>query len=93
MLARLLLLALLLATPARAEWLVAETEHFRLHEDTSENRIRQRDNVSEDYINKRMEYTKEWMGHADIYDYTVVNEDGKLDEAIGKVAKIIKKYL
>jgi len=58
-----------------------------------ENRIRRRDGVSEEYIKERMEYTKEWMKHADIYDYTVVNKEGKLDEAIAKTAEIISKNI
>ena len=57
-------------------------------------RILRRDSdVSEEYLNERMEYTKEWMKHKDIYDYKVVNEEGKLDETIRKVAKIIKSNL
>lgn len=60
---------------------------------TLEERIRKRDNVSDEYIKERMEYTKEWMQHADIYDYTVVNEDGKLEEVIEQVAEIIRKHL
>lgn len=58
-----------------------------------EDRIRRRDNISEEYIKERMEYTKEWLSHTDIYDYTVVNEEGKLDETIEKTAEIIRKYL
>lgn len=58
-----------------------------------ENRIRRRDGISEKYIRQRMEYTKEWMKHKDIYDYEVVNEEGKLAEAIQKTAEIIKKHL
>lgn len=57
-----------------------------------EDRIRRRDNVSEEYVKERMEYTKEWMKHKDIYDYEVYNEEGKLGEAIQKTAEIIKKY-
>jgi len=54
-------------------------------------RILKRDaNVTEEYLKERMEYTKEWMKHEDIYDYKVINEEGKLDEAVEKVAKIIK---
>lgn len=60
---------------------------------TLENRIRKRDNVSEEYIKERMEYTREWMQHADIYDYTVINKEGALDEAIAEVAEIIRKHL
>jgi guanylate kinase len=55
-----------------------------------EDRIRRRDQFSEDYIKERMEYTKEWMKHKDIYDYEVVNDEGKLGEAIAKTAEIIK---
>lgn len=55
-----------------------------------EDRIRRRDGVSEEYIKERMEYTQEWMQHEDLYDYKVVNEEGKLDEAVKKVAEIIK---
>ena len=58
-----------------------------------ENRIRRRDGVSEEYIKERMKYTKEWMKHANVYNYTVVNEEGKLDEAIEKTAEIIKNNL
>lgn len=54
-----------------------------------ENRIRRRDNVSEEYIKERMAYTKEWLKNTDIYDCEVINEEGKLDEAIEKVAEII----
>jgi len=53
-------------------------------------RIRRRDNVSEEYLNERMEYTKEWIKHEYIYDFKVVNEEGKLEEATKKVADIIK---
>jgi len=57
-----------------------------------EKRIRHRDkNISEEYLQERIEYTKEWMKHENIYDYKVVNEEGKLDEAISQVAEIIKK--
>jgi len=55
-----------------------------------EERIRRRDNVTEEYISERMNYTKEWLKHLDIYDYEVVNEDGKLDKAVQKIKDIIK---
>ena len=56
-----------------------------------EKRIRLRDNASEEYIKKRMDYSKEWLNYKNIYDYTVINEDGKLDKAVEEVAEIIKK--
>ena len=59
-----------------------------------EKRIRERDKgESEEYIQERMVYTKEWLNHKDIYDFEVVNEEGKLDEAIAKTAKIIEDTL
>ena len=61
--------------------------------DILENRIRRRDNVSDEFIKERMEYTKEWLKHKDIYDYEVVNEEGKLNEAIQAVKGIIEKHL
>lgn len=56
-------------------------------------RIRRRGGVTEEYIQERMEYTKEWLKHTDIYDYTVINEEGRLNESIQKVADIIKKHI
>lgn len=57
-------------------------------------RILKRDpNISPEYLEERIEYTKEWMKHEDIYDYKVVNEEGKLDETVEKVAKIIKENI
>ncbi|HLC95230.1 MAG TPA: hypothetical protein VJH89_01965 [Patescibacteria group bacterium] len=57
-----------------------------------EKRIRARDIHTEQYIQERMQYTKEWLKHSDIYDYTVHNEQGKLDETIQQVYSIIKKH-
>ena len=57
-------------------------------------RILKRDpNVGEEYLAERMEYTREWMKHEDIYDYKVFNKDGKLAETVEKIAKIIKNNL
>ncbi len=55
-----------------------------------EARLRKRDNLSQDYIEERMQYTKEWLKHKDIYDYEINNEDGKLQESIQKLFNIIK---
>ncbi|OGI14867.1 MAG: hypothetical protein A3E38_02260 [Candidatus Moranbacteria bacterium RIFCSPHIGHO2_12_FULL_54_9] len=57
-----------------------------------EKRIRTRDNLTEEYISERMEYTKEWLKHTDIYDYTIENGQGKLDEAIQKAYAIITEH-
>lgn len=57
-----------------------------------EARIKRRDKPSESALRDRMAYTKEWLKHRDIYDYEVVNDDGKLAEAVGEVVDIIKKH-
>jgi guanylate kinase len=54
-------------------------------------RIRARGGASEEYIQERMEYTKEWLRHEDIYDYKVINRQGKLDEAVAEVVEILRK--
>ncbi len=54
-------------------------------------RIRMRDHLTEEYLHERMEYTKEWLKHEDIYDHKVINRQGKLDEAIRDVVEILKK--
>lgn len=58
-----------------------------------EARIRRRDpNVSEEYLKERMDYTREWLRHTGIYDYTVVNKEGELDHAIQETEDIIRKH-
>jgi guanylate kinase len=54
-------------------------------------RIRKRGNVSEEFIAERRKYTEEWLKHEDIYDYKVINHQGKLDEAIQEVLAILSK--
>lgn len=58
-----------------------------------EARIRRRDNVTEEYIKERIEYTKEWIKHLDIYDYRVINKENKLDEAVAEIKQIIVSEL
>ncbi len=59
--------------------------------ETLNRRIRHRDpNVSEEYLAERMEYSREWMRHTDIYDHVIVNSNGKLNEAIAQVTQIIQ---
>ncbi|NCU41792.1 MAG: hypothetical protein EOM19_03650 [Candidatus Moranbacteria bacterium] len=56
-----------------------------------EQRIRRRNgSATEAYIQERMEYTKEWLKHTDIYDYIVYNEENKLEETIGNVETILR---
>lgn len=56
-----------------------------------EQRIRDRSDVTDEFIAERMEYTKEWMKHKDVYDYVIVNEQGQLDAAIAEAVEILKK--
>jgi guanylate kinase len=58
-----------------------------------EDRIRRRGSFPEEYIKERTKYTKEWLKYKNIYDYTVINEENKLDKAIKETAEIIKKHL
>lgn len=59
---------------------------------TLERRIRNRDHISEEYIQDRMAYTKKWLAHTAIYDFTIINEDGKLEEAVAQTKEIIQKH-
>lgn len=61
--------------------------------DILEKRIRSREGISDEYVASRMEYTKEWLKHTDMYDYIVENEEGKLDQTIMKVKAIIEEEI
>ncbi|MCX6763962.1 MAG: hypothetical protein NTZ97_04545 [Candidatus Moranbacteria bacterium] len=58
-----------------------------------EERIRRRDGVDEKYIQGRLEYARGWYDNRDKFDYSIKNAEGRLDEAIQKVAEIIKKNI
>jgi guanylate kinase len=53
-------------------------------------RIKKRDNFSNAYLEERMNYTKEWLKHKDIYDYEIENSDGNLAKAIRDCKKLLK---
>jgi guanylate kinase len=55
-----------------------------------EKRIRRRDIATDEYVKIRLEYAKGWYENRDKFDYSVKNEEGKLDEAVKEVAGIIK---
>jgi len=57
-----------------------------------EKRIRARAGVDDAYVKERMDYTKQWLEHVDIYDYTVINKEGHLDDAVDDIAKIITHH-
>lgn len=48
---------------------------------------------SKEFIQQRRNYAKEWLKNKDIYDYEVVNYEGKLDEAVKEVRGIILKEI
>lgn len=58
-----------------------------------EKRIKERGENAEDTIKNRAQETKVWLEQKDIYDHTVVNKEGKLEETIKKVEEIIEKEL
>ncbi len=61
--------------------------------DILEQRIKTRNpEYSKEFITERLEYTKEFLKHKDIYDFGVINEQGKLANTIKKVANIIEKH-
>lgn len=57
------------------------------------NRIRARGGVSEELIEERMTIAKKEMESAPEYNYQVVNKDGKIEETIDNLAKIITSEL
>lgn len=62
--------------------------------DILEQRLRLRDQGKDEvYFKERMDYTREWLKHLDIYDYQVENKEGRLDEAVAEVKAIIEKHL
>jgi len=44
-------------------------------------------------IKNRRSFTKKWLTKKRIYDYTVVNREGRLDKTVGNVFSILKKCL
>lgn len=62
--------------------------------DILKKRIVRRDKqTSPQYLKKRMAYTKKWLKYKKIYDYEVMNQEGKLNKAVKEVARIIKTHL
>lgn len=61
--------------------------------ETLRQRITARGGLTEEKIVKRLETAKNEIAQSDIYDYKLVNYQGKLDETIRKCAEIISKEL
>ena len=58
-----------------------------------EERLKQRGQDSSQTIKERKKFSQEWLKHTDIYDYTVVNEQDRLDQTIEQVQTIIGREL
>jgi guanylate kinase len=58
-----------------------------------EERIRRRDDVSDEYVAERMAYTEKWLERMDLYDYSVENMQGKLGESIERAKQIIDRII
>ncbi len=63
-------------------------------EDLKKRLVRRDSNISQEELEKRLSNAEnEIKNEENFYDYSVVNEEGKLDEAIQKTVEIIKKHL
>ena len=59
-----------------------------------EQRLRSRDSEhSEAFIQERLAYAQGWFDHRDIFDHEIENVQGKLDQTIATVARIIGEEL
>lgn len=52
-------------------------------------RLKHRQRDTDEYINKRMQVTKDEIAKSHICDYTIVNEEGKLEQSVDKLLNII----
>jgi len=59
--------------------------------ETLPKRARSRGDKDEKQTKERLEYSKEFLSHKKIYDYSIINEDNKLSETTNKVIQILKK--
>ncbi len=56
-------------------------------------RLEKRGLDSKETIKKREKYTKDWLTQKKLYDYTVINRDNHLNQAVEKIESIIKKSI
>lgn len=62
-------------------------------EEVFRQRIIKRDNPSNEYLESRIQYVREWGHKKDFYDYIIKNDEGKLDQTINEIKTIIDKEL
>jgi guanylate kinase len=58
-----------------------------------EKRIRLRDNATDEYVQERLAYANGWYENRDKFNYSIKNEDGRLDKAIEETVAIIRKNI
>lgn len=56
-------------------------------------RIEARGGLTPEIIQKRLETAEKEIAESDIYDYKIINAEGKLNEAVEQAEKTIKKHL
>ena len=61
--------------------------------DILKNRIIARGGVSEEKMNERMKIAEEELETSKDYDHRIVNAEGKLEDTVEEIKKIIKKYV
>jgi len=61
--------------------------------DVLEQRLIKRGKDSKETIKEREKFTRNWLDHKDIYDYVVINKEGKFEETVKKAKKIISQEL
>jgi len=54
-------------------------------------RARGRGDSNEQELQERLAYSKEFLKHRNLYDYSVINEEGKLDQTVQEVKDILSK--
>ncbi|MEN8252154.1 MAG: hypothetical protein ABFQ53_01065 [Patescibacteria group bacterium] len=54
-------------------------------------RLKKRDNASEEFVSRRLKYAKGWLENKDVFDYEVINDDGNLEKSVAIVYDIIQK--
>lgn len=58
-----------------------------------EQRLKRRGQDSAQTIRARKKFSQDWFKHTDVYDYTVINEQGRLAQTITRVKTIVAQEL
>lgn len=52
-------------------------------------RLEKRGTQTEQEIQERINYSQEFLKHRDLYDFSIINEEGKLEQTIDKIVEIL----